>query len=165
MHEQPQTGWRLRIGLIVFIIGFASPLLIPVITATELPAGWKTVISGALAVGVPEILSIIAIAIMGKTGFNAIKTRLNNMIKKHGPPDRVSRIRYRVGLVMFALPLLFGWLGAYFIHRIPGYEIYRFPVNIAGDLLLVSSLFVLGGDFWVKIKALFIHNAVVELRR
>jgi len=163
--EQPQTVWRLRLGIFIFVIGFASPLLIPVVTATDLPAGWKTFISGALAVGIPEVFSIIAIAIMGKSGFNAIKARLFAFLKKHGPPDRVGRTRYRVGLVMFVLPLLFGWLGAYFIHRIPDYEIYRIPVSLAGDLLLVASLFVLGGDFWDKVRALFIHDAVVEIGR
>ena len=52
-NAHSQSGWRLRLGLIIFITGFASPLLIPVITATDLPTGWKTVISGALAVGIP----------------------------------------------------------------------------------------------------------------
>jgi hypothetical protein len=30
---------------------------------------------------------------------------------------------------------------------------------VAGDLLLLASLFVLGGDFWDKLKALFIYDA------
>jgi len=163
-NEHPQTGWRLRLGLVIFITGFASPLLIPVIAAADLPTGWKTVISGALAVGIPEVFSIIAIAIMGKAGFNTIKSRFFGFLKKHGPSDRVSRSRYRVGLVMFVLPFLFGWLGPYFVHRIPDYEAYRLPVSIAGDILLVSSLFVLGGDFWDKVRALFVHDAIVQNR-
>jgi hypothetical protein len=32
-------------------------------------------------------------------------------------------------------------------------------------LLLISSLFVLGGDFWDKVRALFVHAARVEIRR
>ena len=164
VNTHSQSGWRLRLGLTIFIVGFASPLLIPVIAATDLPTGWKTVISGALAVGIPEVFSLIAIAIMGRAGFNAIKSRFFGFIKKHGPSDRVSRTRYRVGLVMFVLPFLFGWLGPYFAHRIPGYEAYRLPVSIAGDMLLVSSLFVLGGDFWDKVRALFVHDAMVQIR-
>ncbi len=162
IEEHPQAGWRLRLGLILFIVGFASPLLIPVITATNLSTGWKTIISGALAVGIPEVFSIIAIAIMGKAGFNAIKSRFFSFIKTHGPLDRVNKMRYRVGLVMFVLPFLFGWLGPYFTHHIPGYETYRLSVNIIGDMLLVSSLFVLGGDFWDKIRALFSHSAKTQ---
>jgi len=164
-NEQSGSGWRLRVGLTILIIGFASPFLIPVIAATDLPSGWKTAISGALAIGIPELFSIIAIAIMGRAGFDVIKARFFSFIKKHGPPDRVSKNRYRVGLVMFSLPLLFGWLGLYFAHYIPVYEANLLAINIIGDLLLLSSLLVLGGDFWDKIRGLFIHDAVIQTRR
>ena len=30
-----------------------------------------------------------------------------------------------------------------------------------GDLVFVASLFVLGGDFWDKVRALFVHDANV----
>jgi len=163
--KQSPGSWRLRLGLTILIIGFASPLLIPVITATNLPTGWKTTISGVLAIGIPEIFTIMAIAIMGRAGFDAIKARFFSFIKKHGPPDRVSKKRYRIGLAMFALPLLFGWLGLYFAHYIPGYEASRLIINIVLDLLVLSSLLVLGGDFWDKIRGLFIHDAVISIRR
>jgi len=79
------------------------------------------------------------------------------------PSDEVSPARYRVGLVMFLLPILFGWVGPYGVERIPGYEDYRLAMNLIGDLLLVSSLFVLGGDFWDKLRGLFIHKAKIHL--
>ena len=42
--EAPQAGWRLRLGLVVLIIGFLSPLLIPLVTASGLSTRWKAVI-------------------------------------------------------------------------------------------------------------------------
>jgi hypothetical protein len=161
---KPQSGWRLNLGLIILVVGFLSPLAIPLVTATELPARWKAVISGALTIGIPEVFSIVAIAIMGKAGFNYIKARILGFLKKHGPPDRVSLTRYRIGLAMFSLPILFGWLGPYGAHLIPGYETHRFVVGLIGDVMLVASLFVLGGDFWDKIRSLFIHDARVPIR-
>jgi len=152
-------GWRFYLGLVIFIVGFISPLSIPLVTSSALSVKWKTIISGALAVGIPEIFGILAIAIMGKAGFNRLKKCFFSIIKKHGPPDRVSPARYRIGLVMFMLPLIFGWLVPYAPHLIPGYETHRFFVNIAGDLMFIISLFVLGGDFWDKVRALFIHDA------
>jgi len=162
--EQPQAGWRLRLGMIILVVGFLSPLAIPLVTATELSSKWKAMISGALAVGIPEVFSIVAIAIMGKAGFNYIKARIFGFLKKHGPPDRVSRTRYHIGLAMFTLPILFGWLAPYVSPYVPGYAAHRLSVNIIGDLMLFTSLFVLGGDFWDKVRALFIHNARVPLR-
>ena len=160
--ELDQMRWRLRLGVIVFVIGFLSPLLIPLVTASELPTKWKAVISGCLAVGIPELFSIAAIAIMGKSGFNYIKERFFGFLKKYGPADRVSRTRYRIGLVMFLLPIFFGWLAPYFPHIVPGYETHRFWVNLIGDMMFVSSLFVLGGDFWDKVRALFVYGATAK---
>jgi len=150
------------LGAIVFAVGFLSPALIPIVTASGWPVGWKTAISGLMAVGIPEIFSIVAIAIMGKPGFNYIKKRVFAFFKKHGPADKVSRFRYRIGLVIFMLPILFGWLAPYVTMIIPGYDLQGFPVNLIGDVMLISSLFVLGGDFWDKARALFIHKATAK---
>jgi len=157
--EQPRAGWRFRLGLTILIVGWLSPLLIPLVSRTSLATEWKTIISGLLAVGIPEVFTVAAIAIMGKSGYSLIKDRIFKFLKKHGPPDRVSPARYRIGLVMFVLPILFGWLGPYGAHRIPGYETHRFVVSLVGDFMFVAGFFVLGGDFWDKVKALFIHNA------
>jgi hypothetical protein len=99
---------RFRLGTTIFIIGFCSPLLIPLVTATDLPMTWKATLSGALAIGIPELFSIIAIAIMGKPGFQQLKGIFFGFIKKYGPAEKVSRIRYRIGLFMFVLPLVIG---------------------------------------------------------
>ena len=164
MAKDPvQPNWRFRTGVIVFVASWCSPLLIPLVMASELSAHWKTIISGALAAGIPEIGAILAIAIMGKSGFNTMKNRIFSFFKKHGPPDRVSLARYRIGLVMFGIPLLFGWLSPYLQNLIPQYEENRILLSVAGDLVFISSLIVLGGDFWDKIRSLFVHDAIAVL--
>jgi hypothetical protein len=159
-NDPVHPDWRFRIGVIVFVISWCSPFLIPLVTASGLPAQWKTIISGALAVGIPEIGTILAIAIMGKSGFETMKQRIFGFLKKYGPSDRVSLARYRIGLVMFGIPLLFGWLSPYLQHLIPQFEDHRNLWAITGDFLLIGSLFVLGGDFWDKVRSLFVHDAI-----
>jgi len=73
-----------------------------------------------------------------------------------------SRLRYRIGLVMFCAPLAFGWLSVYVAGSIPGFAQNPLPYALGGDLLLLTSLFVLGGDFWDKVRSLFLHNAEVS---
>ena len=160
--EPDQAGWRLRLGLIIFVVGFLSPLLIPLVTASPLSIKLKTVISGGLAVGIPELFSIVAIAIMGKSGFNYIKKRFFRFLKKHAPADSVSRIRYRIGLIMFTFPILFGWLTPYFSRIVPDYDVQGLPVILILDATLIVSVFVLGGDFWDKVHGLFIHGATIR---
>ncbi len=60
---------------------------------------------------------------------------------------------------MFAVPIVFGWLAPYASDMIPGYLGKELTYGIIGDLVLLVSLFVLGGDFWDKLRALFIHGA------
>jgi hypothetical protein len=161
--DQIEPGWRFYNGIVLFVLGLLSPLFIPLVTATALPTGWKTALSGLLMLGIPELLWVAAAAIMGKAGFNYIKGKFWGFFKKMAPPDEVSVVRYRVGLVMFSLPILFGWIGPYGLQWIPRYESYRLPVNLVGDILLITSFFVLGGDFWDKIRGLFIHNAKIQI--
>lgn len=150
---------RFRLGTTIFIIGILCPLLIPVVTATDLPLKWKATISGALAIGIPELFSIIAIAIMGKPGFQQLKEIFFGFIKKHGPAEKVSLTRYRIGLVMFVLPILIGWLAPYGPDQIKGFAPQGLTVNILFDLMFFSSFFVLGGEFWDKLQSLFVYGA------
>jgi len=153
----PKT--RLILGGIVFILGFMSPLLIPVVLASDLSTTLKTTLSGLLALGIPEIGMLIAAAILGKEGFSYLKQKLFGFLKRYGPPDTVSRGRYRFGLILFFLPLLVGLLLPYFESHFSFYETNEFYFHIIGDAMLFVSLFVLGGDFWDKLRSLAVYGA------
>jgi hypothetical protein len=165
MHDKTdkQSSTRFRLGATILIIGFLSPLLIPLVTATDLPVKWKATISGALALGIPELFSILAIAIMGKQGLVHLKKILGKLIRKYGPPETVSHNRYRIGLAMFIIPLLMAWILPYAGHLLPFYQANLVAFSIGGDVLFVSSVFVLGGEFWDKLQALFIYGAKVAM--
>jgi hypothetical protein len=153
---------RLVVGAIVFISGFLSPLLIPLVTSSELSVAWKTTLSGLLMAGIPELFMVITIGILGKEGYQYLKGKVMAFLKKHGPPQKVSRSRYKTGLVMFSIPLLLGLLFPYIKHHFHALEAIETYVHIGGDVLLLISLFVLGGEFWDKIRALFTYSSAVQ---
>ncbi len=157
--EQSAPGWRFKLGVYLLVVGAICPLFTPVVAMTGLSTEWKATLSGLLLVGIPEIFSLRAIAVMGKDGFNYIKGKAFAFFKRHALPKEVSLTRYRIGLVLFLLPLLFGWLAPYGTELIPGYESHRLAVNLGGAFLLILSLFVLGGEFWDKVRALFAYEA------
>lgn len=74
----------------------------------------------------------------------------------------MSRLRYTIGSVMFSVPILFGWVSVYIPELVPGFTLTPLPYALGGDLLLLASLIVLGGNFWDKIRALFIYDAEVR---
>ena len=152
---------KLFIAGTIFITGFLSPLLIPVVTSSNLSTGWKATLSGLLALGIPELFMVIAAAVAGKEGFGYIKSKIFGIFKKYGPPDTVGKTRYKIGLVLFLIPFLAGWLIPYISNLIPSYEENRILINIVGDVVLITSLFILGGDFWDKLRSLFVYGVKV----
>jgi hypothetical protein len=160
--EQPASNWRFKSGVALFVLSIAVPLIgIPIVTSLGVSAAVTASVSGVLLVGA-EIMGILAVVVMGKEGYAYIKSRVFGFLKQYGPPQKVSRRRYRLGLVMFSVPILFGWVSIYAGQLIPGFTDNPLPFALCGDILLLASLFVLGGNFWDKIRALFIYDSAVH---
>jgi hypothetical protein len=165
MDSEFQAGWRIKAGAALFGMSILLPVAgVPLVATLGLSTAMAASVSGALLVGA-EILGVAAVAVMGKSGFAFMKNRVSGLLKQHGPPQKVSRGRYTVGLVLFCVPLLFGWLAPYIAKWVPGLLNYLLPLAIGGDILIVVSLLLLGGDFWDKIRSLFIHNAEVRFEQ
>jgi hypothetical protein len=101
-----------------------------------------------------------AAALAGKEGFAYIKQRVFGWLKSYSPPRTVSASRYKIGLVMFTIPLLLAFLTPYLGKIVSEPIAGNVFLAIAGDLSLLISLFLLGGDFWEKLRALYVPGAV-----
>ena len=163
--KKPAEDWRIKLGATLFGISIILPIAgIPLVTTFGLSTTMTASISGALLVGA-EVLGVCAVAVMGKSGYAIIKNRIFGFLKQYGPPQKVSRGRYNIGLVIFCVPFLFGWLSIYISKWVPYLLNYPLSFAIGGDILILVSLFVLGGDFWDKIRSLFIHDAEVRFEQ
>ena len=156
---EPPPRPRLVAGALIFIAGFFAPLLVPFVATSGLDAAWKTALSGLLLVGIPEVGMVIAIAILGRPGFEYLKRRIFGLLRRSVPEGPVGPVRHRVGVVLFVLPLLLAFLGPYLGPFVPGYASWTRPLALAGDLTLLTSLFLLGGEFWEKLRSLFVRAA------
>jgi hypothetical protein len=158
--SQPVGKLRLAIGGFLFVGGFLSPLLIPLVTRSDLPGNWKAVLSTGLVAGLPEVGMVLAAAVLGKDGFALLKNKLFALLRKHTEPAAVSAARYRLGLVLFCVPLLAGWLSPYLVRVLPALSLEHgslAPVVVL-DLMFALSFLVLGADFWEKIRRLFVYE-------
>ena len=157
------AGRRFKLGVALFALSLLGPLMfIPLVASLGLSAAMTTSISGGVLVGADVIL-VVAAAVMGKSGYAYIKNSIFGFLKQFSPPKEVSRGRYNIGLVIFAIPILFGWLSPYAGTLVPGYEGNEITFAVVGDMLLLVGLFILGGDFWDKLRALAIHEAKAVL--
>lgn len=149
---------RLWAGGIVFALGLLMQLVgVPWVLGSDLSASTAATLSGALLIG-GELSTLCSVAIVGKTGYTFVKATLGALLRRLGPPRNVGRIRYRIGLLMFCTPIAFAWLSGYTMGRLSWIEERLLLFAIGGDLLLLASLFVLGGNFWDKLQALFVYG-------
>lgn len=163
--QETLNGWRLKAGITMFALSIVLPVAgVPLVAVLGMSRTVTASVSGGLLV-TAEILGIAAIAVMGKKGYAAIKQRILGWLKQYGPPNRVGALRYKVGLVMFSVPVVFGWISIYTAEWIPAFGTHPVYFAVVGDLMLLASLFVLGGDFWDKMRSLFVHDAVADFSR
>lgn len=148
---------RLYLGAGAFVLGWVITFaLVPVVKATSLAASAKATLIGALVLGGPKIGLIAAIAIMGRPGFAYLKTLVFGYLK---PPAEVSLLRHRIGLVMLVGAIVSSALEPYVFALLPAYREHGRLYSLAVDVNMLASIFVLGGDFWDKLRALFIRDA------
>ena len=153
---------RLKLGVALLILGLVMPAGTLLVAASDWPVAVKTVVSGILLFGF-EIVLIPAVALMGKDNFERIWAGAMRLLKTLKPAGNVGRTRYQWGLYMLVGPTLYAWIASYAPSWLPEDYVLRVWVNVGLDLITLASLFVLGGDFWDKVRALFIHDARVVL--
>ena len=169
--KRPAAGWRIRVAFALFIVSIFWPVLVPIMPLIGISGGQIAAFSGAMVV-LAEVMILAGVAIAGKEGFAYVKAKVMGILKAYGPPKTVGPTRYAVGLVMFAVPLVVGFLSPYLEHFqaaqflpqavaefVPGRAENVLTLALVFDIMLVTSLFVLGGDFWDKLRSLFIHDA------
>ena len=155
---------RFRFGIAVGLImaGYVALGLIPVVINSDMTAGAKATLSGLLALS-PMLTKIAAVAVMGKRGFKTLKGYVFKFLGRFQPPETVSRERYRFGLILFVLSIVFGSLLPYFPGFLVDWNSNETFWSLVNDVLLIISLYVLGGEFWNKLAALFSYDAKVSL--
>jgi len=159
----PAPGPHFYTGVTILVIGFLLPLLIPLVAYLDVSIEVRAIISGLLLIGGPEVFSVIAIAIMGKSGFIYIKTKVFALLKRALPTGEVSRLRYNIGLALLIPHVFFAYMTFYAPHWLPGYDEYRITMNLTADFLLLVTLCILGEECWEKLRALLIYDAKASI--
>ena len=162
--ESVPVGARFYLGAAIFVLAFAIWGLVPLASS----AGWGSSQIASLSGGIfiaNKLLLIAAAAVMGKPGFDRLRGLLFKALRRFGPPADVSRRRYRLGLCLFVTSLLLTWIEPYAYSLLDTSSPFAVVADVPAFLLLLTSLFVLGGNFWDKLRALFVHSSRMEFAR
>ncbi len=139
-------------------IGCVAPFGAFLVPATNWPAAVKAAVGGILFFAF-EILAIPAVAIMGKDNYTRIAARFLGWVKMLKPAEHVGPVRHAIGIALFLLPIVPSYVMAYAPAWLPDHSPWRLWICLGADAMFLASLFILGGDFWDKLKALFIRDA------
>lgn len=159
MDQTSARGWKFYTGVALFVYSCATfglaalvPFLFPAAIAATLAVA--VVVSG-------EIGFWVSAALLGKPFVEALKAKIKALCARRHEvpaPQPISRTRHSFGLVLFTL----SFVTYYVALTIP---FLGFPQNssltaiivvaVTGELFFAASLFVLGGEFWGRIKALY----------
>ncbi len=163
MPEQTRTdlpAWRFSLGVLSFCLAFAPHVVLGLLIITG--AGPRTIGAfAAVSFTLNKVFLLGSIVFLGRPGFNRLRSHLTGRLRACILPEEVGPWRYRVGLVMFILPLIFAWKAPYVTELMPTLGRHSVTAAIVTDVMLFASLFVLGGAFWDKLRALFIRSATV----
>jgi hypothetical protein len=158
MKAPENPGPRFYVGLVIFILSF---FMLPTgLVLREFVAGsfWKSFVLGVFWISAP-LMKIGSVAILGKASYAWINYQMHYFYHKVAKPHQITPLRYNIGIVMFVLPFLPNYMISFMPHLFPITLTTRYIIIVASDLLFLASLFVLGGDFWDKLRALFIYKA------
>jgi hypothetical protein len=149
---------RLALGTVLLAIGAVLPLGAVAVLQTDWSPAIKSAVGGLMFFGL-EILAIPAVAIMGKENFDLIMGKAKRLIGSLKPTGDIGPIRHAIGLALFVMPLVPTYVMAYVPSWLPDASPQRLWVNVLADAVFLVSLFILGGDFWDKLRSLFVRDA------
>lgn len=149
---------RLAAGLALLAFGIVLPFGSVLVYETAWPPLLKSGVIGFLLLGA-EIFAIPAIAIMGKENFARLAMAFRRCIGSLKPAGNIGPVRHAAGIVLLLIPVPVVYIMAYLPSWLPDNSPERLWVNLLTDGVFLVSLFVLGGDFWDKLRSLFVREA------
>ncbi|MCK9219287.1 MAG: hypothetical protein PHF97_03675 [Bacteroidales bacterium] len=157
VNPPENPGFRFYLGLALFVTSFFMLPTGLVLKGLVESHFWKGFILAIFWLSAP-LMKLSAIAILGKSSYNWIRYKLH-FYRKVAIPDHVSPTRYTIGLFLFVFPFIPNYILSYAPKLFPDAYLIRTAVHFFFDMVFISSLFVLGGNFWDKLRALFVYSA------
>jgi hypothetical protein len=158
-HSAPKT-WKQRLGLALVVYSFVPLLTVHFAALLPGSTGWKAAF-GAIYLASGEIAFLAAVALLGKPFVAAVKDKIKAWLlprQAPRPPRPIGHVRHVVGVTLFCASIVpyYLTLGALlFTH--PGEPDLRVLLwlLLSGEAAFFVSLFVLGEEFWARLKRLF----------
>jgi hypothetical protein len=156
----PKKDWRFYAGMVAMALAVIMPLCALVVPVLGLSTAQSALLAGVLLAGGPEVLCILAVALLGKDTFRYFTHRVTTALRRVVIDQPASKARYYAGLVVILLSWLPAYIYAYSPALMPGGDA-RIYLLAAMDLAFVLSVFLMGGEFWEKVRRIFVYEGKI----
>jgi hypothetical protein len=113
-----------------------------------------------LVAGVPEVLCIVAVGLLGQETFQYLTHKAKSAFRRALVDTPASKARYYLGLAIMLVSWIPAYLYAYFPAALPGGNM-RIYILAGMDLAFVASIFLMGGEFWEKVRRIFVYDGTI----
>lgn len=158
----PEKKWKFYIGIGFLILSFIVDIAFIIVPFLGF-SGTKIISLMTILAILAEAFFFISILLMGKEIINNIKEKISYWFKKPEAmaPVFISRKRHSFGVWIFFISMLpYPLIEISLLLGFPssGEHMFCFFLLLAGDILFVTSFFMLGEPFWDKVKKLFSYS-------
>jgi hypothetical protein len=160
MSSDPPRDWRFVAGVSLIVLACAMPLGALALPLFDLPATHAAALAGILVAGGPEVLILLAAAVLGRENFDRIVGAAQRFVVTAFFSRPVSKPRYYFGVALSLVTMVPVYLAGYVPMLLPTGE-GRIVVLAVADLLFILSIFIMGGEFWGKFRRLFVWEGKV----
>ncbi|NME70315.1 hypothetical protein [Flammeovirga aprica] len=152
-----KTSLRSRIGIVLIVLGFISPLIGLLIPLLNLSSTLTTSLVALFMVGGPEVFLVLGSALAGKEGITIVKNKIKKLLGL--PEGRYPATKRQYNL---ALAIMFLWLLSLTVPLyIPGFvemlqldSLMWYYYLIIDVLFIVAFVFLGGHQFTTKFTKL-----------
>jgi hypothetical protein len=137
------------------ILSVFLPLGAIVVPLLGLPPAVSAVLVGGMLAGGPELLTLLAAALLGKQTLTYLIARAKRLLRQAVLVRPVSRRRYYLGLTLGVVTVIPLYLYGYGPQFMPAGDA-RIYILAGSDLAFVVGVFLMGGEFWDKLGRLFV---------
>jgi hypothetical protein len=154
-----KKDWRFYAGSAAMALAVITPLGAVFVPMLGLTTAHSALLAGVLVAGGPEVLCIVAIALLGKDAFQYFAHKAKAAFRRVVLDQPASKARYYVGLAIMLVSWLPAYVFAYVPRAMPGDA--RIYILATMDLAFVASVFLMGGEFWEKVRRIFVYEGKI----
>lgn len=159
-----EKNWKYYLGLTLFIYSFAGYGIAASVPIFKFP-GAVTAVLVTIFIITSDASFYISVALLGKPFIHAVKEKFKEYWKRPAVEvsvRRIGRIRHYCGVALFFISFLpyFFAEGLLYFGQKPSSQIsVPLKMFILSDILFIISLFILGEEFFDRLKKLFKYPA------